>query len=233
MKEQDPAGFPEPEIDFDALQLDLPIAELRSEDPGAGVTYPSSHTVLTNFLTSLDASQPARLAGSMLRDFGTLSAILSASWWRLRRSVGRRLATAIGASRALLEGVLLEGVVEGPVLANRAEVIKFLQVHLGSLRRERLLALYVDHEGRLLRIERVADGALREAPVYVPRIIHSALDVGASAIVLVHNHPSGDPQASEADIRITRRLARAAAELDMALLDHLIISKHAWGRVPL
>jgi DNA repair protein RadC len=119
---------------------------------------------------------------------------------------------------------LLESVQLGPVLSNRQQVLQFVQFSLGSLNRERLVALYLDSKCRLLRIERIADGSVADTAVNITSIIHRGLDVGASGFLLVHNHPSGDATPSEADVRVTERLGWIAKELDMHLVDHLIVA---------
>ena len=186
--------------------------------------WPSPQFVLGDYLEQLGVAQPRRVAGALLRDFGSISSILSASWWQLRRSVGTRLANAIRASRNLMRSALVESVTKGPVISNRREVVELLRLHLGSLRRERLIAVYLDSGLHLLRIERIADGSVRNVPFDIPRMIHVGLDVGAACFLVVHNHPGGDPTPSDLDRRKSSQLRRIAADLDMVLVDSLIIA---------
>lgn len=165
-----------------------------------------------------------RMAGLLVRDFGSLGGVMSASWWRLRGSVGMKVANAISASRDLMRRALTEGVAAGPVISNRREVVLLLQAHLGSLRRERLIALYLDSKLRLLRIERISEGTRDSIPFDISKIIQSGLEVGACGMLLVHNHPSGDAASSPSDRDAIGRLSRVAAELDMHLIDALIVA---------
>ena len=89
---------------------------------------------------------------------------------------------------------------------------------------EWLLAIFVDQELNLLGVETVARGGVSGVVVPMNKIVYRADTLRASAFILVHNHPSGDPNPSESDIRITRRLRRMSEEMNLPLLDHLIIA---------
>jgi DNA repair protein RadC len=213
--------------EFDPRQLDLPLS-LRLADRDRAwdgdADYPSSQQVLAHFLDEIGVTQPMRMAGHLVRDFGSVGAVMSASWWRLRGSVGIKVANAISASRDLMKRALTEVVAAGPVISNRREVMMLLQAHVGSLRRERLIALYLDSKLRLLRIERISEGTRDSTSFDISRIIHSGLDVGACGLLLVHNHPSGDAESSQSDKSAISRLSRVAADLDMHLIDALIVA---------
>ena len=225
MKPFDPEVFEDPE--FDARQLDLPLASQLAQPDGIpqGQQYfPSQHHALKRFLEEIGVAQASRIAGGLIRDFGSVGGVMSASWWSLRRSVGRRVANAIEASRDLMQTALTESVARGPVISDRREVVKLLQAHLGSLRRERVVALYLNANLELLRIERISDGSATNCPIDLVKIIHCGLDVGACGFLLVHNHPSGDASPSQSDKRAIGRLSRLAAELDMHVIDALVIA---------
>ena len=95
---------------------------------------------------------------------------------------------------------------------------------LGIEAREWLLALYVDPHLHLLAVDTIGRGDVGSCPVPFNRIVERAFQLKASAYILVHNHPSGDPKPSIADIKTTVRLARLSADLEIPLLDHLIIA---------
>jgi DNA repair protein RadC len=225
VKPLDPELLDGPE--FDARQLDLPLncslgERDRAWDPD--LDWPSPHQVLGSFLEEIGVAQPLRIAGALIREFGSAGAVMSASWWRLRASVGVRTANAIAASRELMRIALTETVARGPIVANRKDVVNLLSADLGSLRRERVVALYVDTKLHLLRIERVSEGRVTDAPLNLTRIIHCGLDVGACGLIVAHNHPSGDPTPSHIDRAAMARLGRLAADLDMYLIDALVIA---------
>jgi len=97
---------------------------------------------------------------------------------------------------------------------------------LGDEAHEWLLALYVDPELRLLAVDTVARGGVSSCKLPIWRIINHGHLLKAAGFILVHNHPSGDARASQADIEATRRLADIGRDLEMPLLDHLIVAGH-------
>lgn len=109
-------------------------------------------------------------------------------------------------------------------MRNRDTVCEFVE-GLAHETREWLIALYVAEDLRLLSIETVAVGSVSGVNVPIGRIIHRGLLTGASGFILVHNHPSGDPTPSRADIDVTIRLARTAEEMDLHMLSHLVIAR--------
>lgn len=109
-------------------------------------------------------------------------------------------------------------------LAHGRAAVKAYVASLGQEAHEWLLALYVDGELNLLAVDTVARGGATECPVPFWKLLHRAHTVEAAGFILVHNHPSGDPTPSVADVRVTRRLAHVSHELDFPLLDHFIIA---------
>lgn len=213
---------------FDSLQLDLPLRgafhEVMGED-SLSLEWRSAHSVLTEYLTVIGVSQPHGIARALLGEFGSLSDLLAGSFWRLRRTVGSRVARAIQASKAMMTLALSEPLANRPVVPSSSQLQDFLRLHIGHLRHERLLALYVDTGLHLLAIEKVGEGSISGAPIDVRKILFHGLRVGASGILLVHNHPSGDPRPSTTDLQVTRRLRQLIEQLDMFLLDHLVIAR--------
>lgn len=224
------------EASFSPVQLDLPLHvssscqdEIRSER--RSIEWRSPHTVLTEYLTAIGVTRPYEVAHTLLGEFGSVSELLAGSWWRLHRAVGARLAAAIRASRALMLTALSEPLAARPIVPRSADLLDFLRTQLGSLPTERLIAIYVDSQLRLLRIQRIADGTVGTVDFDISRIIRLGLGVGASGILLVHNHPSGIPKPSRADLSITARLRAIAEQLDMRLIDHLIIARDQVGSI--
>jgi DNA repair protein RadC len=195
------------------------------------VEWNSSTKALAEFFAALGVADPASTARSLLKEFSTLSDLLSASWWSLRRVVGRRLARSVMASHGLMKAMLEEQVIEGPVVPRSQALIDFLQAEVGFIKHERLLALYVDSQCRLMRIERIAEGSFTGALPNQRAIIGCALAIGAAGFILVHNHPSGIPVPSTADLGLTQHLKHVAAEFDLNLLDHFIVARGQLGTI--
>lgn len=180
--------------------------------------------VLTHFFELACVPRPKMTATNLLREFGTVGRALSGSYARLARNSDARVASIVLACRRLIRTALLDQLYEQPILGCEADLMRFLQFELGSLTRERLVSIYVDSRCRLLSVERMANGSTSEIEVNVASIVHRGLDVGAAGFYLAHNHPSGDATPSEADIRITQRLARIGKELDLPLLQHFVVA---------
>jgi DNA repair protein RadC len=200
---------------------------VRSSKPrkwDGGHQWPSPQFVVGDFLEELGVELPRRVAATLLGDFGSISGVLSASWWQLRRSVGLQLAGVICACRNVMQASLVEKVSRGPVVTSRQELLDLLKLQLGASSREAIIALYLDAGMHLLRIEQLAEGTPRICELPVARLIHIGLDVGAAGIILVHNHPSGDPTPSQTDRQTTMRVSAIVRDLDMHLLDHLVVA---------
>jgi DNA repair protein RadC len=115
-----------------------------------------------------------------------------------------------------------------PVLGNMRDLVAYLTLSVSFRPFEQVRAIYLNAKLRLIRDEVVSLGCVSEAPVFVRPILKRALDLGASGVILAHNHPSGDPTPSDADLEATRALSRAAAALDLKLLDHIILARGEW-----
>jgi DNA repair protein RadC len=205
-----------------------PHPDFEAFDPPACVEWNSSTKALTEFLAALGVSDAPTNARHIIEEFGTLADVLSASSWRLRRVVGTRLAATIQSSHRMMIAMLEEQVIDGPVIHRSDKLIELLQAQVGFLDHERALALYVDGQGRLMRIECVGEGSVNAAMIDRRAVIGCALSIGAAAFLLVHNHPGGSPQPSGTDVHLSNDLARVARDLDLTMLDHLIVSR---GRI--
>jgi DNA repair protein RadC len=116
-------------------------------------------------------------------------------------------------------------VLSGPILSTSEAVISYLRFLMGSSENEQLRILYLDGQNGLLREEVIATGSMQQVPVHSRSIIRQALNLGATALILVHNHPSGSAEPSSQDIEVTHRLAKIARELEVTVHDHLIVTR--------
>jgi len=139
-------------------------------------------------------------------------------------AVVRHLATVRGAMLHALRSAAYAG----PVLADSGALIDYLTLDMGRLATERLRVLFLNARNHLLFDETLAEGSVNETAVHPREIVRRALEIGATAIILVHNHPSGDPTPSASDVEATRRIAMAAGALDICIHDHVIIAGSAW-----
>lgn len=137
----------------------------------------------------------------------------------------RAIVSHLMATRDALVWTLRQPMDDRPLLNNDIAVMEYLRVVQGFARMEIVRTLYLDTGNRLLRDEVAARGTVDEAPIYVREIIHRALELGATGLILAHNHPSGDTTPSMADREVTRTLALAGRPLGIRLLDHILVSR--------
>jgi DNA repair protein RadC len=166
------------------------------------------------------------IAKRLLREFGSLGALMSADAEAIMRNggVGEGAASAIKLVQATMLRVLNATIGEAPVLASWQSVLDFLRADMSFLATERVRVLHLNSKNRLIRNEVMAEGSIDQAAVPVREVIRRAIDLGSAAMILVHNHPSGDPAPSKADITLTRAIIDAGRPLGIAVHDHIIIA---------
>lgn len=165
------------------------------------------------------------LAKSLLREFGGIAGLLTADPQAIARvpGMGDTSVAALKIVQAAALRLLRAEVAERPVLANWQALLDYLRADMAHHAVERFRVLHLNTRNMLIRDEVMSQGSIDEAAVYVREVIRRAIDFGSAAIILVHNHPSGDPAPSRADIEITRNIAEAGKRLGIALHDHIII----------
>ena len=165
------------------------------------------------------------LAKRLIEEFGGFGPLLSADAEALQR-IGGLSEGAVGAlmiAKATALRLLADPLQDRPILSNWQALIDYLHADMAHEPIERVRVLHLDGKNRLLRDELVTEGSIDQATIYVREIIRREIDLHASGLILVHNHPSGDPAPSKADIQLTREVAEAARPLGIAVHDHLII----------
>ena len=165
------------------------------------------------------------LAKKLIRDFGGFGRLLSADGEAIMRvgEVSEGAAAAIKIAQAAALRLLESEVMDQPVLGSWQALLDYLRADMGALAVERVRILYLNARNMLIRNEPLSEGSVDEAAVYVREVIRRALEYHATALILVHNHPSGDPQPSQQDIRLTREIIEAARPLGISVHDHVIV----------
>lgn len=136
--------------------------------------------------------------------------------------------TSIATLKLVQAGALRLGrqrVLDRPVLSSWTALIDYLRAAMAHEANEQFRLLFLDRKNALIAEEIQARGTVDHTPVYVREVVKRTLELGATALILVHNHPSGDPTPSRADIEMTREIARAAAPLGVTVHDHIIIGR--------
>ncbi|GAA0727851.1 RadC family protein [Sphingomonas japonica] len=165
------------------------------------------------------------LAKTLLREFGGLGGLLTATPEAIQRvkGMGETSVAAIKIVHAAALRMLQSDVAARPVLANWQALLDYLRADMAHHPVERVRVLHLNTRNMLIRDELMSEGSIDEAALHVREVIRRAIDLGSAAIILVHNHPSGDPAPSRADIELTRAIAEAGKRMGIALHDHLII----------
>ncbi|WP_432770601.1 MAG: DNA repair protein RadC [Sphingopyxis sp.] len=165
------------------------------------------------------------LAKALLREFGSLAQLISADPAALRRidGLGDAAIAALKIVQASSLRLLSGEFRDKPILASWDALLDWLRADMGPIDVERVRVLYLNSRNMLIRDEVASEGSIDQSAIYVREIVKRALELGASALILVHNHPSGNPEPSRQDIAITRDIALAAGKLGIALHDHIII----------
>ncbi|MCP3734223.1 DNA repair protein RadC [Sphingomonas sp. RP10(2022)] len=173
------------------------------------------------------------IAKALLREFGGIGGLLTADPAALTRvkGVGDSAAAAVKIAHAIAIRLLKAEVAERPVLANWQALLDYLRADMAHHGIERFRVLHLNTRNMLIRDEVMSEGSIDQAAVYVREVIRRAIDLNSAAIILVHNHPSGDPAPSRADVAITRTIADAGAAMGIVLHDHIIMG--AGGHVSL
>jgi DNA repair protein RadC len=184
---------------------------------------------LSELLLPLEEDAGA-LSDRLIDEFGSLGALLAAPAERrarLDRGAERALAHLAVVRRVILH-VLRSEAIDGTRISSTDEVAAYLRVDMAYEAQELVRILFLGSDNRLIADEVMFRGTIDQAPLFPRAIVHRALDRGAAALILVHNHPSGDAAPSRADLRGTADLVRACELLDIVVHDHIIVGRHGW-----
>ncbi len=167
------------------------------------------------------------LANRLLAHFGDLNAVISAPPDRLKEvdGVGDAICHNLKLIEAIARRMGRARVINRPVLSGWDALLTYCQTAMAHRETEQFRVFYLDRKNVLIADEAQGEGTVDHVPVYPREIVKRALALNASALILVHNHPSGDPTPSQADITMTRQVEQACAALGLTLHDHLVIGK--------
>jgi len=167
------------------------------------------------------------LAKALLKRFGSFAEVIAAPRERLLEisGVGESVVHHFKIVEAAAQRLAKTKVMGRPALSSWAALLDYCTAVMARSETEEFRVLFLDRKNHLIADEVQNRGTVDHTPVYPREIIKRALELGASSIILVHNHPSGDPTPSKADIAMTREIAGAAKALSIAVHDHLVIGR--------
>ena len=214
----------------ESLRLkDQPPAERPRERLAAQGPDALSHAELIGILlrTGLQGMNAVEVGRQLLHKFGSLQQLAVASLEDLCqvRGIGRDKAVTLMAAFALARKMAAELHYESPQMDHPENVAALLRAENVTRTVETLQVLLLNTRRRLIRREEVADGTLDAILVHPREVFRAAIAANAAAVVLVHNHPSGDPSPSDQDIRVTRDIIRAGQLLKIEVIDHIILGR--------
>ena len=168
------------------------------------------------------------LAKNLLECFGGFAALLSAEPAALNAAgLGDAGVAALKAAREAALRLMRAELKERPVIGSWDKLVDYCKAHIAHGKVEEFHILFLDKKNVLIKHEQQQRGTIDHTPVYPREVVKRALELQASALILVHNHPSGDPTPSKADITVTQDIKKAAAPLGVVLHDHLIIGHNS------
>lgn len=204
-------------------------ARLRDRFEHGGPAAMPDYELLELLLFRIVPRQDVKpLAKALLERFGTLAAVLGAPMGRIGEVAGAGPAVALELkiTQAVLERAAQSAARHRPVISSWSALLDYARLALAHADTEEFRVLFLDRKNQLIADEIMGKGSVDHAPVYPREIVRRALELAASAVILVHNHPSGDPQPSAADVAVTREIVAAAKPLGISVHDHLVVGSH-------
>ena len=168
------------------------------------------------------------IAKQLIDRFKNLNGVLNASLNDLEsvNGISHNSAIAIRAIRAAGLRLLQQDVMGRPMLTSWQRLVDYCQAAMANENKEHFRLLFLNKKNELIADEVQQSGTVDHTPAYPREIMKRALELGATALILVHNHPSGDPSPSEADVQLTKQIIAAAKPFDIIIHDHLIVSRN-------
>jgi DNA repair protein RadC len=193
--------------------------------PDALPDYELLELVLFNAFARGDVKPLAKL---LIKEFGSYADVISAPPERLLqvKGVGKRVVMELKLVQASALRLAKGQVMQRQVLSSWSAVLDYCRASMGFAPNEQFRVLFLDKKNQLIADEVQQKGTVDHTPVYPREVIKRALELAASAIILVHNHPSGDPAPSKADIDMTRRIIEAGEKLNVTVHDHIIVGRN-------
>jgi DNA repair protein RadC len=167
------------------------------------------------------------IAKTLIKRFGSFAGVLAAAPGELREVKGVKDASVVALKAVEAAALLMarQELIDRPVISSWKKLLDYCHAAMAHQKVEQFRLLFLDGKNALIADEVQQRGTVNHTPVYPREVVKRALELGASAIIMCHNHPSGDPTPSEDDITMTREIAEAAERLGITLHDHVVIGR--------
>jgi DNA repair protein RadC len=201
---------------------------LRERFREAGADALSDYELLELLLFRVQPRRDVKpLAKALLEKFGSFAEVIAASEVRLAevKGLGGASVTELKIVQAAASRLLRGAVKRRPILSSWSTVLDYCRTLQAFADREQFRVLFLDKRNQLIADELQQIGTVDHTPVYPREVVKRALELSATAIILVHNHPSGDPTPSRADIQMTQQIIAVASPLGISIHDHIIVGK--------
>jgi DNA repair protein RadC len=194
---------------------------------GGLAALPDYEVLELQLFRSIPRGDVKPLAKQLLARFGSLGAVLGATSEELKtvKGVGDALALDLKLLHETAVRTAREVVGKRPVISSWSALLAYVKTALAHEAREQFRVIFLDKKNQLIADEVMNRGTVDHAPVYPREVMRRALELSSSAIILVHNHPSGDPTPSSADVDMTRQVVEAGRSLRIAVHDHLVVGR--------
>jgi DNA repair protein RadC len=211
----------------DLHENDRPRERLASLGPQA---LSNSELLAILLRVGVPGENAVQVGQRLLNEFGGLGGLHRAPFDELisQHGIGEAKAAQIKAAIELGRRLTLESPEERPTINSPADAAALVIYEMSALEQEHLRILLLDRRNRVLEIEEVYRGSVNSSQVRVGEVFKAAVRKNASALIVVHNHPSGDPTPSPDDVAVTRAIVQAGKLLDVDVLDHLVIGQGRW-----
>lgn len=203
-------------------------ARLRARFLDAGPDALADYELLELLLFSaLPRKDTKPIAKSLIETFGSFAEVIAADPDKLMAADGLGESAVVGlkAVQAGATRLLRAGIIDRPVVSSWQALIDYCTAQMAFEETEQFRILFLDKKNKLISDEAQQKGTVDHTPVYPREVVKRALELNASALIMVHNHPSGDPAPSKADIQMTAKVKEALNAVDLVLHDHLVIGR--------
>ncbi len=206
--------------------MNIPVADITLSEKSSGNC--NDYKLIKSIVRkAVPEPECARISRNLLKQFGDVASILHASSSEImtKGEAPRKIAEEFSLTSELIKAVTRNKVLDQPLLDNYHSVLDYCRVMLAGERREQFHALFLDKSYYLIAHECLQVGTVDHVSVYPREILANALNHSACAIILLHNHPSGNIEPSAGDLKMTRMLMTAGSYFGIAISDHIIVSR--------